>query len=473
MPNARQAAWRARGGAVRERGDVGDALRSLAAVVDALARADVAEVPDDELEASLAALENRTRQLHAVACRWAAEAAGRLERRGRSPGSAATALASRLGVPVGELRGRVEAGGRIEAGVRAGGGAGAAHACGEITAGQERAIASWLAEVPESVPPGVRGELEAELLAAARRGTGVRALGVIAARALAGADPTWLDRREERQARRRALRMAPEGPDGASLVSVTCDAPMRMLLDAVVARFGAPGQCVAAPVDPLTGEEADPTSVASEDRRSAEQRAHDALAHVIRLGLEAGPGSARGVATVVVRLTADQLDAVEAGGRGEIVGAGPSGGFAVTDAGSPVSVRQALAASTGRSWFLSALRDGREELRRVDVDGDGGSGRGTGRRLATRLQRLVLYAAGTGGCTHPGCGQAAARCQAHHVVEYARGGPTTVANMALVCPTHHGWIGSGPDRWRTVVDRARPGTPRWIPPAGGSVGRAA
>ena len=155
----------------------------------------------------------------------------------------------------------------------------------------------------------------------------------------------------------------------------------------------------------------------------------------------------------------------------EIVG---GGGLVATDAGAQLSTRQAVSLAGRRSWFVSALREGREELHRVDVD------RAPRNRLASALQRIVLYAA-HGGCTYPGCEQAAAKCQAHHVVEWAAGGETTVANLGNACPVHHGWVGAGsgagggggsggspgrggPGGWTTVVDPARPGRPRWIPP---------
>jgi len=208
--------------------------------------------------------------------------------------------------------------------------------------------------------------------------------------------------------------------------------------------------------------------LAAADTRSPEQRAYDAVCHVIALGLQAAPGSARGVASIVVRVSPEQLD--------EITG----GGLAATDAGAQLSTRQAVSLAGRRSWFVSALREGREELHRVDVD------RAPRNRLASALQRMVLYAA-HGGCTYPGCEQAAAKCQAHHVVEWAAGGETTVANLGNACPVHLGWVGAGggsgsgryrsggigsgrggpggsPGGWSTVADPARPGRPRWIPP---------
>jgi hypothetical protein len=49
---------------------------------------------------------------------------------------------------------------------------------------------------------------------------------------------------------------------------------------------------------------------------------------------------------------------------------------------------------------------------------------------------LVLSARDRG-CTFPGCDRPPGWCQAHHVIEYQNGGPTTVDNGALLCGYHH------------------------------------
>src|ERR1700709_1262831 len=41
------------------------------------------------------------------------------------------------------------------------------------------------------------------------------------------------------------------------------------------------------------------------------------------------------------------------------------------------------------------------------------------------------------GCAGPGCQRPANQCQAHHIVHWADGGPTTLENMGLVCHFHH------------------------------------
>lgn len=408
-----------------------------------------AEVDASELPGVLRRLEELSRRLDAINAAGAAEAAARAQREGRSVSSTATGLGKELGLTAGQCRSR------IEAGRREGSPAMASHRRGRITAGQERAIGEAVAELPEGTPDEARRDFSRHLTALAEAGASVRALTAAAARELATADPGRLDRLEEQQQKRRELRAHRAGLDGLATVGITCEPRLQALFAAVIARFGAPGQCVSAPDDPAAGEAADPDEIAQADTRTSGQRAYDALCHVLSLGLAVEPGATRGVAAIVVRLTPEQLDSVESGEQG---------GLVETDGGTQLSAAQAVSLAGRRSWFLSALRDGREELRRIDID------RGRDRRLASAIQRLVLYAA-HGGCTHPGCERPAAGCQAHHVVEWSEGGPTTLPNLALVCPIHHGWIGVGPDSWRTVPDPARPGRPLWIPP--GTPARAA
>lgn len=421
---------------------IGDLVDSAAASIEQLASIRWSEVPAAELPGMLRQVEELSRRLDAVSAAGAAETASRAERSGRSVTSAATALGKDLGLTAGQCRAR------IDAGRREGSPAMDAHRQGRITAGQERAIGEAVAELPEGTPDEASQDFSRYLTELAEEGASVRALIATASRELAKIDPSRLERLAEQQQKRRELRAHLAGTDGLSTVGITCEPRLQALLAAVVARFGGPGQCIAAPVDPVAGQPVDQESLAADDTRTAGQRAYDALCHVLAQGLAVEPGATRGVAAIVVRLTAEQLDAVEAGEQG---------GLVQTDSGAQLSAAQAVSLAGRRSWFLSALRDGREELRRIDVD------RGRDRRLATAVQRLVLYAA-HGGCTHPGCERSAADCQAHHVEEWAVGGPTTVSNLALVCPIHHGWIGTGPDSWRTVPDPARPGRPRWIPP---------
>jgi hypothetical protein len=47
------------------------------------------------------------------------------------------------------------------------------------------------------------------------------------------------------------------------------------------------------------------------------------------------------------------------------------------------------------------------------------------------------------GCTQPGCGRPPAWCDAHHRVHWARGGPTRLDNLVLLCRRHHREVHEG------------------------------
>ena len=448
-----------------------------------------------ELDEVLRELETVARAVQAAACVVAAERSRFEEARGRTVGTSAARIAESLGISRGEARGRIEAGKRAAEGTPAM----SDMARGLVTRQQEKTIADRMAEVPNEIPSEVKAAVEAELAEAAREGMGSILLGRLAQKRLLELAPDRQRLLDHLQNVRRGGRRTTPEVDGTSLFSVTCTPEVRAMLDSFLARFAGPGQCVVAPPDPETGEVPSIEELAASDNRSPEQRVHDAFRYALQLVLDAGPRRPHGVASIVIRMTPEQVDAVFAG---------EGGGIVTTDAGSDLCAKQAIAISAGRPWFLSALRDGVEELHRIDVDGNlsrrkrgrpnrSGPGRGNpeggenqtrsgpdprGPRLASAVQRLVLYAA-HGGCTHPGCEVAAAHCQAHHVHDYSKGGPTVVANLGLACPIHHGWVGSSggssngsgsdgtepadrprPDAWQTIADPSTPGKPRWVAP---------
>ncbi len=47
------------------------------------------------------------------------------------------------------------------------------------------------------------------------------------------------------------------------------------------------------------------------------------------------------------------------------------------------------------------------------------------------------------GCVISGCGAPRRWCDAHHVVHRADGGPTSLANLVLLCTRHHTLIHQG------------------------------
>lgn len=85
---------------------------------------------------------------------------------------------------------------------------------------------------------------------------------------------------------------------------------------------------------------------------------------------------------------------------------------------------------------------------------------GRTQRLVTTAIWLALIARDKH-CTFPGCRRLPSACDAHHVVHWADGGPTSLDNLALLCRRHHTMVHH--TAWRLEID---PETrrPRWHPP---------
>ncbi|MEJ5997803.1 HNH endonuclease signature motif containing protein [Corynebacterium sp. H130] len=89
-------------------------------------------------------------------------------------------------------------------------------------------------------------------------------------------------------------------------------------------------------------------------------------------------------------------------------------------------------------------------------------------RLASDKQRLLLHAKSTT-CMWPGCQKGAEHCQSHHMIPWARGGPTNIANLVPLCKYHNGINDDDPTRptGRGVI-LARDGTIGWFNPKTGT-----
>jgi Domain of unknown function (DUF222)/HNH endonuclease len=70
---------------------------------------------------------------------------------------------------------------------------------------------------------------------------------------------------------------------------------------------------------------------------------------------------------------------------------------------------------------------------------------GRASRVVQAAQRTAL-AVRDGGCVFPGCSRPLAWCEAHHLRHWLHGGPTDLANLALVCRAHHRAVHEG--GWR-------------------------
>jgi len=238
------------------------------------------------------------------------------------------------------------------------------------------------------------------------------------------------------RARRRGVILGPQGPDGMSRLSGWLDPELRAGLDAVLAKWAAPGMCNPADEDAVLAG-APPQEAINADVRTTAQRNHDALGAMVRATLMSEElGSHQGLpVTIVATVALEDLQAKT--------------GVARTATGSVLPMSDVLRMAAHAYNYLLVF----DAAKRCELY------RGRDTRLATPAQRLVLYATERG-CSRPGCDVPAAWCQVHHVTDWARGGRTDIDELTLACgpdnrlATDDGWTTRKNDEGETV----------WIPP---------
>ncbi|MEB3070002.1 HNH endonuclease signature motif containing protein [[Mycobacterium] vasticus] len=228
------------------------------------------------------------------------------------------------------------------------------------------------------------------------------------------------ERAEQHRAQRRGVVLGPQDRDGMTAITGHLDPAARAALDAVLARWAAPG--MANPDDDTPCQTGTPTQAAIEaDRRSAAQRNHDALAAMATNLLASGElGSHHGLpATVVVSLSLADLQS--------------AAGKATTAGGTWLPVRDLIALASKAHHYLR-IYNGAKEIALFHT-----------KRLANPGQRLVLYDKERG-CTHPGCTVPAQLTEVHHIDDYARTRRTDIDGLTLRCRPHHRLLSHG---WQT------------------------
>jgi hypothetical protein len=83
---------------------------------------------------------------------------------------------------------------------------------------------------------------------------------------------------------------------------------------------------------------------------------------------------------------------------------------------------------------------------------------GRASRVVSPAQRTAL-AVRDGGCVFPGCERPLAWCEAHHLRHWLHGGPTDLANLALLCRAHHRAVHEGGWRLQRLPDGRLTATP--------------
>ncbi|WP_230928544.1 DUF222 domain-containing protein [Dietzia aurantiaca] len=264
-----------------------DVLAFLEASIETLCAVDWAGYDAGQLADAVTRTEIVARRLESAGSRATAELAGLHQQKGRSPGGVAALLAAKLGLARGTVHGRIEAGGRQATP------AGRAAARGVISCEHERIIAKAVAGLPGKMGGAAKTRLAEELTQFARTAAPAD-LRAEVARRLAELCPDRGKDREKHQERQRSARLGAVRPDGTSMLTMTLTPRGRALVERALCDFGGPGGAVGC----------EPGS----DERAPEQRAHDALVHQWALGSTVDPARPKGIATIVIRLTPEQLE---------------------------------------------------------------------------------------------------------------------------------------------------------------------
>ncbi|HEY6707106.1 MAG TPA: DUF222 domain-containing protein [Actinomycetota bacterium] len=211
------------------------------------------------------------------------------------------------------------------------------------------------------------------------------------------------------------------------------------------------GQMLLAALEPL----ARPADAS--DARSGSQRNADALTELARRSLEGGrlpqTGGVRPQLTVTVDL--DSLLGRHHAVGGEVGGVGPLDPEACRRLACDGAVTRVLVArhptdhhdhTDGPESLATRLRAAVALLPPV-LGGAPAQPLEVGRtsRVVQAAQRTAL-AVRDGGCVFPGCTRPLAWCEAHHLRHWVHGGPTDLANLALLCRAHHRAVHEG--GWR-------------------------
>jgi hypothetical protein len=311
----------------------------------------------------------------------------------------------------------------------------AAWRAGDLDAEHVRIIQRFLAELPCAVGPAEREHAEAVLAGHARdlRPDQLARLAQKLALIL-NPDGTFTD---ADRAARRGFTWGPQLPNGMSQGRLCATPALRAEIDALLAKFAAPGRANPADQTPLI--DGEPTQARIDaDTRTVAQRQHDALSAVMR-SLLGNPklGQHNGLPVTVI-ISASIQDLQNAAGVG------------ITAAGTYLPMPDLIRMASHSYHYLSLF--------------DKATGRalwlGRTQRIASPDQRIVLHERDRG-CTFPGCTVPGYGCQAHHATrDWAAGGHTNIDDLAFGCGPHNRLVTE--DGWNT---RKQPnGTTQWIPP---------
>jgi hypothetical protein len=289
---------------------------------------------------------------------------------------------------------------------------------GQVGEDHIRAVCQALNMLPSAVSDADRGDAERSLVEHATKFDA----GIVTAAGRRLSDYLNPDGQydEADRARRRWLRMSPQGPDGMSRFNGVLDPQARAYFEAIIAAVR-PGH--------RTPEGHDP---ALPDDRTPGQRCHDAFKLGMKTAIASGNlGTHRGLpVTVIATTTLAELNQAAHATTNPAIPMPPP---ALTGGGSALPMRDVIKMAAEAIHYLAVFDDHRERPLYL----------GRQKRLATADQRIICYARDRG-CTHPGCLEPGYHCEVHHgVTDWVHGGHTNADELFFACDPDHDLVNNG------------------------------
>lgn len=199
--------------------------------------------------------------------------------------------------------------------------------------------------------------------------------------------------------KKRGIHFGRTDADGLARVTLQIPRAEMALLKALIQPGYAPGSNTDNPAD--------------DDTRTRTQRGFDQLTAILRSYEQGKQQRARGVASIVLSLTADDLATCD---RDTLF---------PTNTGIDLSPTDLLRLGLSGTDFI------------LELDPVTGVPLTMGRtRLASIEQKIALFAA-QGVCAWAGCGKPGMELEAHHIIAWKDGGLTDITNLVGLCREHH------------------------------------
>ncbi len=404
------------------------AITALRSGVDGLAAADLWQVDDDDLLEAMRVVEVQARRLYAASLRLVAEVDDRAISGGRGASCTAALVRQVTRIGPGEAAARVAAADAVIDRVGTSGqpvpaplpATAAATRAGDINAAQLRVILGVLRRLPATVDAGTRAQVEGFLAEQAVE-FDATTLGRIGRRLVATLDPDGALADDEAAVAARELTFHRDA-DGMIVLRGRLDPEGSALLRTALDPFAAPR----------------PAADDEPDLRSPARRSADALIELARRALTAGKLPANGGVRPHLMVTID-LPTLQQ----ELERARPG----LLDWGGPVTAESVRRIACD-AQIIPVVLSG------AGVPLDVGRASYT---VSTGIRRALL--ARDRGCAFPGCDRPPTWCDAHHITHWADHGPTSLANLVLLCGHHHRTIHH--HGWQV---RLAEGHPEFIPP---------